>query len=75
MRSLSIREIRAALPSLSELVEREGELIITRRGHPIARVVPVERTRSMPSNRELRSLTKPLEVPSEVVLREERDRS
>lgn len=75
MRNLSIREIRAALPTLAELVEREGELIITRRGRPIARIVPVGRPRTMPSRVDLRSMTEPLDVPSEILLREERDRS
>lgn len=75
MRSMSIREIRAALPTLAEIVEREGELIITRRGNPIARIVPIERTRTMPSRADFRSTMKPLGTPSEVLLREERDRS
>lgn len=38
---LLIRELRAALGRLDELVDEEGELIATRYGKPIARIVPV----------------------------------
>ena len=37
MRRLSIREMRAALGRLDKLMEEEGEVLITRHGHPIAR--------------------------------------
>ncbi|MCZ7663089.1 MAG: type II toxin-antitoxin system Phd/YefM family antitoxin [Thermoleophilia bacterium] len=73
MRRVSIREMRGALPGLEELVQREGELVITRRGRPIARMVPFERTRPMPSHADLRSTMRRLEVPSENLIREDRD--
>jgi prevent-host-death family protein len=40
MRSLSVREMRAALPRLEQLLAEEGEVVITRNGRPVARVLP-----------------------------------
>ncbi len=55
MRELSIREMRAELGRLDRLVDREGELIVTRRGQAIARIVPFEPRRKMPSHADFRS--------------------
>jgi len=73
MRSLSIREVRAALGSIEELVEREGELVITRHGKPVARIVPVQERRPMPSHKAFRATMPFQEIPSEVLIREDRD--
>jgi len=73
MKSLSIRELRAALPDLENLLAREGEVSITRHGRAVARIVPVERAIEVPSLAGLRARMKPVTVPSEVLLREERD--
>ena len=50
MRSISVREMRAALPRLEQLLAEEGEVVITRNGRPVARVLPprhVSRSRLM----------------------------
>jgi prevent-host-death family protein len=73
MRSLSIREVRAALAHIEELVEQEGELLITRHGEPVARIVPVERPRRLPSHKAFRDSLPFQEIPSEVLIREDRD--
>ena len=73
MRSLSIREIRAALGNIEEIVEREGEVLITRHGKPVARIGPVERRRQLPSHRALRESMPPLEVSSAELVRRERN--
>jgi antitoxin (DNA-binding transcriptional repressor) of toxin-antitoxin stability system len=73
MRELSIREIRAALPQLDRILEQEGELIITRRGEPIARLLPAVRKQTIPRHAELRSRMPRLSVGSEVLIRQERD--
>ena len=73
MRSLSIREVRAALGNIEELVEQEGELLITRHGKPVARLVPVERRRAMPSHKAFRDSMPLQEIPSAVLIREDRD--
>jgi len=73
MRSLSIREVRAALGNLEEIVEKEGELLITRHGKPVARILPLERPRRLPSLKALRDSMPFQEIPSEVLVREDRD--
>jgi antitoxin (DNA-binding transcriptional repressor) of toxin-antitoxin stability system len=54
MKKLTIREVRQALSHLDRLLEIEGEVTITRRGDPIAKVVQVGRKRPIPSHRDLR---------------------
>jgi prevent-host-death family protein len=73
MRELSIREMREKLGSLDLLIETEGEIIVTRRGAPIARLLPVEGARQKPGHAELRSAMPRLETPSETLVRNDRD--
>jgi prevent-host-death family protein len=73
MRSVSIREMRMALPRLEQLLEEEGEIVITRHGRPVARVLPTVAGSGIPSRAELRSKMHRLEVGSEVLIREDRD--
>lgn len=73
MRRISIREIRSALSNVEEMLESEGELIITRHGRPVARVLPVDRLRPVPSRRDLRQSLPPMPIQSEDLIRRERD--
>ena len=73
MRSLSIREVRAALSNLEDLIEKEGELLITRHGKPVARIVPLQKPRRLPSLKWLRDSMPYQDIPSEVLIREDRD--
>jgi prevent-host-death family protein len=73
MKTLSIREARAALGHLDELLEASGDLILTRHGRPIARILPIAGRRPVPSHRDLRAATAALPEGSEVLLRQERD--
>jgi len=73
MKHLTIREMRAALPHIEELMAREGEILLTRHGRPIARLLPVERPVRMPSHAVLRATMPRLAIGSEVVLRRDRD--
>lgn len=72
MKTLSIREMRGALGQLEQLVDQEGELIVTRRGQAIARVMPLKPQRVMPSHAEHRSRLPKLS-PSTELIREDRD--
>lgn len=72
MKNINIRELRASLGRLDELVERHGELAVTRRGKVIARVVPLGGRRAMPSHAELRAAL-PRLSSSAGLIREERD--
>jgi len=47
--------------------------LITRQGKPIARVLPVRGARPKPSHAELRASMPRLEIPSENLVREDRD--
>jgi len=72
MKELNVREMRAAISQLEQMVQASGEIIILRRGKPIARVLPVRGGGKRPDHRELRQRTGTL-APSEALLREERD--
>jgi len=73
MKSLSIREVRRELAQLDELVSREGEVVITRRGQPIARLLPLRSKRRMPSHADLRARMPRLKKSSERHIRADRD--
>lgn len=73
MKSLSIRDLRAKLGQLDKVLGQEQEIIITRRGKPVARLLPVERPRDRPSHRALRDALSAVSVPSEVLQRDERE--
>jgi prevent-host-death family protein len=73
MKNLSIREVRKELAQLDDLVSREGEVVVTRRGKPIARLLPMRSKRSMPSHADLRASMPRLKTGSESIIRTERD--
>jgi prevent-host-death family protein len=73
MRSISVREIRAALPQLEQLLAEEGEVVITRNGRPVARVLPMAAAANIPSRAELRQQMRRVKVGREVLIREDRD--
>lgn len=73
MRELSIREMRTELGRLGKLLESENELVITKHGRPIARVLPLGPRRRRPSHAELREKMPRLATGSEVHVRADRD--
>lgn len=73
MKMLSVREMRAELGKLDKLVAVEGELLVTRQGKPIARILPVRGTRTKPSHADLRASMPYLDTASEELIREDRD--
>ena len=75
MKKLTIREARQALSHLDRLLAVEEEVMITRRGDPIARVVQIGRKRPIPSHRDLREGMKRINKASEILLRKGRDES
>jgi prevent-host-death family protein len=64
--------MRTALPRLEQRLEEEGEIVITRHGRPVARVLPTAPGSGIPSRAKLRSKMRGLEVGSEVLIREDR---
>jgi len=73
MKTLSIREVRKELAQLDELVLREGEIVVTRRGQPIARLLPLRSKQRMPSHADLRASMPRLKKGSEKHIRTEWD--
>ena len=73
MKKLNIRQARQAFSSLERILELEGEVMITRRGDPIAKVVQVGRKRPIPSHRDLRDGMKRMQKGSQTLLRKDRD--
>lgn len=72
MKSITVRETRQGLSRLEELLA-EGEVTITRRGKPVARLLPVGGSRPIPSHVELRESMPRLGRGSERLQRVERD--
>lgn len=72
MKTLSISELRDSLWRLDDLVCTERELIITRHGKAIARVMPLEVGRTIPPRSDLRR-TMPKLASSAGRIREDRD--
>jgi prevent-host-death family protein len=73
MRTMSIRELRDSLSSISEIVERDGEILLTRHGRGVLKLVPLETRRSAPSHADLRASMPLQSVPSEELVRQDRD--
>jgi antitoxin (DNA-binding transcriptional repressor) of toxin-antitoxin stability system len=73
VKELNIREMRASLGQLAELVATEGELVIRRRGEPIARVLPMTHQRRPPDHADLRRRMPLLKTSSADLIRAERD--
>ena len=73
MRTMSTREIRAALTHIEEMLAEEGEVVITRRGRPVARLSAVAEAGPRPGNADLRSRMRRLAEGSEVAVREDRE--
>lgn len=70
---MSIREIRQQLPQLQAVLEKAQEIVITRHGKPLARIIPVTQIRKKPTHANLRALQPRHQVTSEVLIRTDRD--
>jgi prevent-host-death family protein len=74
MKHVGIKETRQQLPDLIDRVEAGEEIVITRQGRPVARLVPAPRPRKfLPSLAEFRKRMGRPGTPAERLLREERD--
>lgn len=75
MKSMNVRELRSAIPHLSQTLAQEQELILISNGQPIARILPVEPAPpTVESLAWLRALAPAQDVDSSKLIREERDR-
>ena len=73
MREMSIRQLREALTHLGEIIDREGQFVVTRHGRPLAKVVGLNPCRRAPSHAELRASICQLAMGSETLIRADRD--
>ena len=73
MLHIGIRRMRAELSRLDELLAREGEIVITRHGKAIGRLLPPLVEAAPPSHADLRAAMPRPEVGSEVLLRQNRE--
>ena len=73
MKTLTIREMRGALTHLDELLAEEGEILITRRGRAVARLLPARRRGAPPSHVKLRAAMPRMAEGSEALVRKDRD--
>ncbi|NWG30076.1 MAG: type II toxin-antitoxin system prevent-host-death family antitoxin [Rhodocyclaceae bacterium] len=74
MRTITIRQAREGLSHPEQLFADGDEVIVTRRGEPIARILPIAPAK--PSLSTLRDFlaSQPMQtIPSEVVLAEDRE--
>lgn len=74
MKTINVRELRNDMPRLREILAKEHELLLVSNGEPVARILPAPRKRQVPSLAAHRARMPMLDVPSEVLIREERDR-
>lgn len=74
MKTITIREAREGLSHPEQMFADNDEVIVTRRGEPVARILPIK-----PSKPRFRSLaafraSQPMQtVPSEVLIAEDRE--
>ena len=73
MKTITVREARDEMARLEEILAREGEVVLTRRGRPIARILPVHGRRAIASRASLRQQTPRVRRPSEDLIRADRD--
>lgn len=77
MKTINVRELRQGTPRLKQTLAEEGEVLLVSNGEPIARLLPVvpKPARSkLPSMKAFRATMPRMAVPSEVLIREDRDR-
>jgi len=76
MRSAGVRKARQALSSLLEDVRKGREVVITERGRPVARLVPVQPGRPFPDLKKVRLKARGIHPPlSQAVLEDREDRA
>lgn len=73
MKTLTIREAREGLSHSEEMFADDDEVLVVRRGEPIARILPAIPKRKIRSLAEFRAGQTVQQVPSEVIVGEDRE--
>jgi hypothetical protein len=71
MKSLSIREMRNC--DIEAVLSTTKEVLLTKNGHQIARILPIRKKLMRPTHKELHTLMIKSSIPSEQIIREMRD--
>lgn len=77
MKTINVRELRQSTPTLKQTLAEEGEVLLISNGEPIARLLPVQSKPArpkLPSLKAFRATMPVMTVPSETLIREDRDR-
>ncbi len=73
MKELTIREAREGLSHPDVMFAEDEEILVVRRGEPVARILPVASKRKVRSLAAFRATMPFQDIPSEVSIREDRD--
>ena len=73
MKTLTIREAREGLSHPEQMFADNDEVLVVCRGEPVARILPVAPKRKVRSLAAFRAKQKFQTIPSEVLIREDRD--
>ncbi len=76
MKTLTIREAREGLSHPDQMFADSDEVLVMKHGEPVARILPVKPSapaRKLPSLKWLRDQIPFQEIPSETLIREDRD--
>jgi len=73
MKTLTIREAREGLSHPEKMFANDDEVLVVCRGEPVARILPVTPKRKIRSLAAFRATMPFQEIPSEVLIREDRD--
>ena len=74
MSKVNVRQAREKFPELLDRVEHGEEIVVTRRGKEIAKIVPIiQRVHRLPSLKAFRESIAPSGTPAAEILRKERD--
>jgi antitoxin (DNA-binding transcriptional repressor) of toxin-antitoxin stability system len=74
MKNVNIRELRACISQLREILAKEHELLLISNGEPVARILPVPAKRYVPPLIAHRAKMRMLNSTIADLLREDRDR-
>lgn len=76
MKTLSICELRQETPRLEQTLPEGGRMLLVSNGEPIAPLLPIapETRPRLASSKAWRETMPEMKVPSEVLIREDRDR-
>lgn len=73
MKTLTIREAREGLSHPEKMFADAEEVLVVRHGEPVARILPAKPKRPVRSLAAFRATMPMQDVPSEVLIREDRD--